>query len=88
MTPQELMDLCRAPIEGAGGAPVMPDHIYLVIPKRGRPGARFCQASRQGPLGRVCVARADKDLIAVVAVFERAAVVAFLARMVRAGDLA
>jgi hypothetical protein len=28
MTPQELMDLCRAPIEGAGGAPVMPDHIY------------------------------------------------------------
>ena len=82
MTPKELIDLCKAPVDGLDGKPVVPDHIYLSILKRSLPGCKTRLSGRYGPLGVVCnVASAEPDAgypYRVTAAFNRAAVIRFL----------
>ena len=82
MTPQELIDLCKAPVDGLDGKPFVPDHIYLTIPKRSLPRDKTRLLGRYGPLGMVCnVTESEPGAgypYRVVAVFNRAAVIKFL----------
>ena len=83
MTPEELVALCDAPVDGLDGGPVIPAHIYLTVRKSGPPpGERVRLAGRSGPLGRVCVASAIDGGFSVVAVFDRPAVRKFAASLV------
>lgn len=80
MTPKELIDLCKSPVEGLDGKPFIPDHIYLTVPKKSLPRNQVRLAGGAGPLGRVmCVNEADVGYV-VVAVFKRKAVIKFLER--------
>lgn len=81
MPPQRLMELCKRPVVGLDGRAFLPDHIYLVLPKKAPPRDRVRLAGRFGPLGRVCMTKEAPHGFDVVAIFERKDVVAFLERV-------
>ena len=78
----ELEDLCRAPVEGLKGGPVVPDHIYLVLARDNPPGgAQIRLAGRAGPLGRVCNVRPRGDgRLDIVATFKRKGILEWISR--------
>ena len=82
MTPEQLIALCKAPVDGLDGKPVVPEHIYLTIPKKSLPRDCIRLAGRQGPLGRVCTVndapKLEGYICLVVAVFKRKDVINFL----------
>jgi hypothetical protein len=78
MTPQDLIDICKKPVEGLDGRPFLPDHIYLTLPKKSPPGEHVRLAGRSGPLGRVCNAKDNGAGFDVVATFNRKAVISFI----------
>jgi len=78
MTVEELIELCEAPVEGLDGKPVVPEHIYLTVPKKTLPRDQMRLLGRRGPLGRVCNVREAPQGYSVVAIFQRKAVIAFL----------
>ena len=82
MTPQELIALCKAPVDGLDGEPFVPENIYLSVPKQSLPRERIRLAGRYGPFGRVCTVNEPpidgNFLCTVVAVFNRKEVIRFL----------
>lgn len=83
MSPECMMELCQRPVAALDGRVYLPDHIILVVPKKALPRARVRLAGRSGPLGRVCNVEKAPHGFAVVAVFNRKDVVAFLERIQR-----
>lgn len=86
MTPQELINLCRQPLEGFDGEPFLPEHIYLVVRKKSPPRDQVRLAGRAGPLGRVLTAKETDIGYSVVATFNRKAVIAFLETLQNEGE--
>ena len=78
MSPQELIDACKRPVDGLDGKPFLPEHIYLVLPKKSPQRDQVRLAGRFGPLGRVCSAKEMPHGFNVVATFNRKAVISFL----------
>lgn len=75
MKVEELIAACNR-ADGLDGT--VPDHIYLVVPKKTPPGGEHVRlAGRSGPLGRVCNAKETETGFDVVAVFKRKEVLAF-----------
>lgn len=82
MTPEQLIALCKAPVDGLDGKPIIPDHIYLTVPKNSLPRDRIRLVGRAGPLGKVCTVNDAPTFgdyrYTVVAIFHRKAVIKFL----------
>jgi hypothetical protein len=78
MTPQGLIDACKRHVADLDGKPFLPEHIYLMLPKRSPPRDQVRLAGRSGPLGRVCNAKEAPHGFDVVATFNRKAVISFL----------